>query len=131
MRARSAGFTLVEVLVGLLILSFVITTSLLVFFERERRLQYAEETVLVWQSLANEAEVRRFVPWSQLVPGQTTPFVSDLSLLDPLGDAEATVEIEQKAPGVRILHLRIRWRDGLRKQGLEVVRTDTGGGNLW
>ena len=56
---RQRGFTLIEVLIALLILAVVITTTLLVFVERTRRLQDATETILAYQALSNEGEVRR------------------------------------------------------------------------
>ncbi|MEA2489261.1 MAG: hypothetical protein QOH21_1053, partial [Acidobacteriota bacterium] len=50
------GFSLTEVLVALLILTLVITSSLVVFVERNRRMQQASELVLAYQALSNEAE---------------------------------------------------------------------------
>jgi prepilin-type N-terminal cleavage/methylation domain-containing protein len=47
------GFTLIETLVGLLILAFILTTSLTVFVERQRRLRHADETIAAYQALAN------------------------------------------------------------------------------
>ncbi|HUO85047.1 MAG TPA: prepilin-type N-terminal cleavage/methylation domain-containing protein [Thermoanaerobaculia bacterium] len=128
---RCAGFSLVEVLAGLLILCLIITTSIGIFFERERRLQQARELVLVWQAIANEAEIRRHVSYHSLVPGEQTGFVSDTALLITLEGATPSVSVEEIEPGVRVLHLAITWSGGQRSADASIIRTDTGGGNLW
>src|SRR4051812_27847652 len=51
---RQRGFSLAEVLVGVLILGIVVSTSLAVFVERKKRLQQAREVTLAYQVLANE-----------------------------------------------------------------------------
>ena len=65
---RQRGFSLVELLFGLLILTIVITTSLAMFTERTKRLRQANETILVYQALANEAELQRRDTFDDLVP---------------------------------------------------------------
>lgn len=128
---RSAGFTLIEVLAGLLILGLVLTTSLAVFYERERRLRHAEEMILAWQSLANEAEVRRFVPYAGLIPGTTEGFLSDPALLASLDGAMPLVRIEQIEPGLKRLSIELRWNQGSRSAALAMLRSDAGGGSFW
>ena len=129
-RDRQAGFTLIEVLAGLLILSLVLTTSLAVFFERERRLKQAEETILVWQVLANETELRRHVSFSSLEPGSDSPFMSDLTLLSPLRGVRTNVRVEAVGPGLKRLHLDVTWEPDRRAE-LQIHRTDLKGGKLW
>ena len=51
--SRRRGFSLVEVLVGLLVLTIVITTTIVIFTERNKRLKQANETILAYQALAN------------------------------------------------------------------------------
>lgn len=129
-REGDGGFTLIEVLFGLLILGLVMTTSLAVFYERQNRVRFAEETVLVWQAIANESELIRFAPWQSLDDGSERPFTSSLQILDSLENPSATVAVEQTAPRVKEVTLRIAWGGG-RSATSTVIRTDTGGANLW
>lgn len=123
------GFSLVEVLIGLLILTLVVTTSLAVFVERNRRLQQASEVVLAYQALANEAEMTRKVPYASLTGGAA--FLSDTTLLQPLQPFATIVSVRESSPGVKTVRMTIRWKEGKREAKLEVIRVDTGGGNLW
>lgn len=129
-RRRDGGFTLIEVLFGLLILGLVMTTSIAVFYERENRIRQAEETVLVWQVIANETELIRFEPWQSLHEGDGGSFKSNLEILDSLDNLETSVDIALTGPGVKEVTLRVEWGDG-RSARSTVVRTDTGGTNLW
>lgn len=130
MLAMRRGFTLVEVLVAIMILTVVVTTSLGVFLERNRRLQQAAETIAVYQALANEAEYRKRMPFATLEQ-QPASFVSDTSLLQALMPYTATVVSRQTQPGVKNVVLSVSWREGQRKAHLELVRVDTGGTVLW
>src|SRR5947199_4367760 len=56
---RNRGFSLAETLVALAILAIVITTTIAMFAERTRRLREANETILAFQALSNEAEFWR------------------------------------------------------------------------
>lgn len=125
------GFTLVETLVGLLILTFVVTTSLTIILERERRLQFAAETIAAYQVLANEVEVRRHVPFELLESGQTDKFVSDLELIRDLPGVVRLVTIRETSPGIKRITLALRWRGGRRAAEISMIRTFTGGDNLW
>jgi prepilin-type N-terminal cleavage/methylation domain-containing protein len=127
---RQRGFTLIEVLIALLILSVVITTTLLIFVERTRRLQDATETILAYQALSNEAEVRRRIDFNQLDTTQPS-FLSDTTLLDPLSPYSTYVTVQGSAPSIKNVTLFVRWRQGKRFAKLELVRVDTGGSNLW
>jgi prepilin-type N-terminal cleavage/methylation domain-containing protein len=129
-RAGARGFTLVEVLVGLLILTLIVTTSLAVFYDHARRVRQAEEIVVVWQAISNEAEILRFRPWQALQPGHSHPFDGDLSILAHLRDVTTSVEIDQQEPHVKAVSLTVEWGEGRRAEAT-VVRTDTGGSNLW
>ena len=129
-RKEAGGFTLVEVLVALVILGIVITTSLAVFFDRERRIREAGRMALAWQALANEAEIRRRQPFGSLTDGAVEPFVSSSAILESL-EATATVAIEEESPAVRRLTLRVGWGEVGRSATIDVYRSDTGGGALW
>jgi prepilin-type N-terminal cleavage/methylation domain-containing protein len=127
---RQRGFTMIEVLVALLVLTIVITTSLACFLERNRRLQQANETILAYQVLANEAEVRRRIDYPQLDTASTT-FITDTSLLAPLQPFQTVAAVTQSDPDVKNVALIIRWHKGERVARLALVRTNTGGNNLW
>jgi prepilin-type N-terminal cleavage/methylation domain-containing protein len=128
---HSAGFSLVETLIAILILGIVITTSLFVYYERERRMIEAGEVMLVWQVLGNEAEARRYASWGMQAPGPPQPFYTDLALLAQLEGVVAEAAVEQVDSRTRRILLRISWREGSREAIAEVIRTDTGGGTLW
>lgn len=131
---------------GVLILGIVIVTSLLIFFERQKRLRSANERILVWQVLANEVETERrlafneidiTIPTKQCNPDDPkftgTSFCSDLTLLKPLDGLVTLVKGEDIAPGVKHVTLDVGWNDRKvrRHAKLTIVRVDTGGGQLW
>lgn len=126
---RQRGFTLIEVLVGLAILAIVITTSLAVFVERNRRLALASETVLAYQALANEAEYERRIDFAALA---ARDFVSDNSvLLAPLAPFTAHVEVQNTRLDVKNVKMTITWKGGKRKAEMTVVRVNTNAGNVF
>jgi prepilin-type N-terminal cleavage/methylation domain-containing protein len=127
---RQRGFTIIEVLVALIVLTIVITTSLACFLERNRRLQQANEIVLAYQVLANEAEVRRRIDYPQLDAASTT-FITDTTLLAPLQPYQTVAAVTQSNPDVKNVELTIRWHKGERVARLALIRTNTGGNNLW
>ena len=124
------GFSLVEVLVAMLILTVVITTSLAAFVERNNRLRQASETILAYQALANEAEYRRRIDFAQLETASPR-FVSDTTLLTPLGDSTTVVSVVRTRDGIKNVTMTVRWKNGQREAKLALVRVDTGGTNLW
>lgn len=127
---RQRGFTLIEVLVALLILGIVITTSLAVFLQRTKRQRQATETILAYQALANEAEVRRRIDFTQL--DESPPvFMTDALILLPLEPAKTHVTIDQPSPDVKNVTMRVIWQGGKRVATLHLSRVNTGGSNLW
>jgi prepilin-type N-terminal cleavage/methylation domain-containing protein len=128
--SRSRGFSLVEVLAGLLILTIVITTTITMFTERQRRMRQANETILAYQALSNEAEIWRRIAFSQL-DSQPLVFRSDTSMLAPLAPFTAAVQVETVRPDVKNVTFTIRWGTGQHQAKLAIVRTDTGGSGLW
>jgi len=130
MRHSQRGFSLPELLVAMLILTLIITTSLAAFVERNRRLQQASETILAYQSLANEAEYRRRINFSDLDAAQQT-FMSDTAMLAPLRPFNTVVAVTQTNGGVKVVSMSIRWKNGQRLARLNLLRANTGGSNLW
>jgi prepilin-type N-terminal cleavage/methylation domain-containing protein len=124
-----AGFTLVEVLVAMLILTLVILTGLTVFTGRVRRLRDAGEMALAWQALANEAEARRRAPIPD--PGEEIAFLTDPAAGGALEGATGEITVENAGPNLRALQLRVAWHDGTRSAEVIVYRASTGGGELW
>ena len=124
------GFTLVEVLVALLILTLIITMSLAAFVERNNRLRQASEIILAYQALSNEAEYRRRIDFNELETS-SVEFVSDTAVLAPLTPYGTAVRVEQTQRGVKNVTLTVRWHNGAREAKLALVRVDTGGTNLW
>lgn len=129
---RQRGFSLAEVLVALLVLTLVITTTLAVFLERNRRLRQASETMMAYQVLSNEVEVRRRLDFND--PELVQPgFITDLTLLKPLQPyvAKVTASTDPSKPGVRTISMLITWQNGKHRAALDFMRADTGGTNLW
>ena len=131
---RQRGFSLVEVLAALLVLAIVITTTLAMFLERNKRLRQASELILVYQALANEAEIRRRIDFDRL-DGLETPltFMSSTEILRPLGAFNTFVgcTVDPNSPDVKTVTMSVRWAGGRRVERLILVRTNTGGSNLW
>jgi prepilin-type N-terminal cleavage/methylation domain-containing protein len=126
---RAAGFTLIEVVFAMAVITLVILMSLVVFLERNKRLKQANDLIRAYQALANEAEEQRHIPYGSL--SSRVGFFSDTAVLEPLGTYTADIEVAQKAPSVKSVTLIIRWQEGKREAKLELLRTDTGGPNLW
>jgi prepilin-type N-terminal cleavage/methylation domain-containing protein len=124
------GFSLAELLVALLVLTIVITTTLAMFVERQKRLRQATETILAYQALANEAEVRRRIEFKDLDTASGA-FLSDTTVLKPLMPFATIVSVKATKPDVKNVTMTIRWNNGQRSAMLGLVRVDTGGGNLW
>lgn len=124
------GFSLAELLVALLVMAIVITTTLAMFVERQKRLRQATETILAYQALANEAEVRRRILFNGLDAAPAT-FVSDTAILQPLAPFATVVSVTTTKPEVKNVLMTVRWNNGQRFASLSLVRVDTGGGNLW
>jgi prepilin-type N-terminal cleavage/methylation domain-containing protein len=121
---RERGFTLIEVLAALLVLTFVITMTMWAFLERNRRLQQANELVIVYQALANESEHWRRVEFNKLAT--QTKFEMPMEILEPLRPYDTVVGVELTKPGVKNVTLTVRWRNGEREARLGLVRVKTG-----
>lgn len=125
---RQRGYSLIELMAAFAILSLVITITLMAFMERGRRLKQASDLIRVYQCLANEAELVRRLPYKEV---RDAKFASDTSLLAPLGSFEAEIEVVPAPPHRKRVTLHILWQQGKKEAKLGLIRTDTGGQNLW
>jgi prepilin-type N-terminal cleavage/methylation domain-containing protein len=126
---QSRGFTLIELLVALMILTLVITTTLAMFVERTRRLRQANEMILAYQVLANEAELQRRVKFADIMP--SNQFTAPTDLLRALQPYTMKVEVSSETAGMKTVTMSIHWNHDQREAKLAIRRVDTGGGNLW
>jgi len=126
---RSRGFSLAETLVALAILAIVITTTIAMFAERARRLRDANETILAFQALSNEAEYWRREPFAEIDKPDNQVFKSDASIIKPLAPYTTEVKVDSPRADVRNVTLIIRWAK--REAHLGIARADTGGSGLW
>jgi len=127
---REKGFSLVEVLAAILVLTLVITMSLAAFVERNKRLRQASEIILAYQALANEAEYRRRIDFAALETAKPQ-FISDTKLLEPLKPFTTAVTVQKTQSTVKNVTMTVRWNGGTREAALSLTRVDTGGTNLW
>ncbi|MEO6259185.1 MAG: prepilin-type N-terminal cleavage/methylation domain-containing protein [Thermoanaerobaculia bacterium] len=135
---RPRGFSLIEVVVALAIMAVVITTTIVMFGERQHYLRESNETILVWQAMWNEAEIWRRIDWAQL-DSQSPAFQSDISLLQPLKPFATEIKVEpaKDDPRVKSVTLTVHWDEDpklkkyRREAHLSVLRADTGGSGLW
>ncbi len=122
---KSPGFSLIELLVGLMILGIVITTTIMMFTERQKRLRQANETILAYQALANEAEIWRRIDFTAL-DRQGPTFQSDTAILGALTPFSTVVRIDNISSGRKDVTLTVRWANAQRVARLGIVRTDMG-----
>jgi prepilin-type N-terminal cleavage/methylation domain-containing protein len=126
---RSRGFSLAETLVALAILAIVITTTIAMFAERARRLREANETILAFQALSNEAEYWRREPFAEIDKADNQTFKSDLAIVAPMAPYTTVVKVDAPRSDVRNVTLTIKWAK--REAHLGIARADTGGSGLW
>ena len=127
--SRQRGFSLVELLFALVVLTIVITTSLAIFVERTNRSRQASELILAYQVLSNETEVKRRVAYGSL---DTLPddFETETTLLQPLHPFTTEVDVSLLRPGIKKVKMTIRWRAD-QSASVSLLRSHTGGTNLW
>ena len=121
------GFSLVEVLIALLILTVVITTTLAMFTERQHRMRLATETMLSYQVLANEVEYWRRVPLDFIDNAANQKFQTPTTLIAPLAPYVTLVKVDKPNDDVRQVTFSIRWESGKREAKLSIARVNLGG----
>jgi prepilin-type N-terminal cleavage/methylation domain-containing protein len=126
---RNRGFSLAETLVALAILAIVITTTIAMFAERARRLREANETILAFQALSNEAEYWRRKSFVEIDNPDNQTFQPNQDILKPLAPYTTLVKVDSPRSDVRNVTLTIRWAK--REAHLGIARADTGGSGLW
>jgi prepilin-type N-terminal cleavage/methylation domain-containing protein len=126
---RHRGFSLIELLFALMILTLVITTTLAVFVERTRRLRQASETIMAYQVLANEAELQRRVAFADIEPSSV--FTTPTDLLRPLQPYTTSIDVTSTEVGIKTVTMSIHWSHDQHQAKLALIRVNTGGGNLW
>ena len=124
------GFSLVELLFALLILTIVILTTLAVFTERTRRLRMASDTILAWQALSNEVEAERHTNFAD-VTSHPAFLTNPPPILASVGAYSTKVDVASPQAGIKTVTMTVLWDGGRREAHLSIVRVDTGGGNLW
>jgi prepilin-type N-terminal cleavage/methylation domain-containing protein len=127
--SRQRGFSLVELLFALVVLTIVITTSLAIFVERTNRSRQASELILAYQVLSNETEVKRRVAYGAL-DTLTDDFETETTLLLPLHPFTTEVDVSLLRPGIKKVKMTIRWRAD-QSASVTLLRSHTGGTNLW
>ena len=127
---KSPGFSLIELLVGLVILGLVITTTIVMFTERQKRLRQANETILAYQALSNESEIWRRIAFASL-DSQPPTFQSDTTILAPLAPYTAIVRVDAINAQRKDITLTVRWSNAQHVARLGIIRVDTGGSTLW
>lgn len=126
------GFSFAEVLVALLILAVVITTTLVMFTERQRRMRLAKETIISYQVLANEVEFWRRQPLAFIDDTSNQQFQTPTTLLAPLAPFVTLVQVARTNDDVRQVTFIIRWESGKREAKLSIARVNIGGPDpLW
>ena len=100
------------------------------FVERHKRLRQANETILAYQALSNEAEIWRRIGFGQL-DAQAVTFQSDTAIIAPLAPYTASIHVDTPRADVKSVTFTIRWASTQREAKLSIVRADTGGNGLW
>ena len=135
---RPRGFSLIEIVVAMAIMAVVITTTIVMFGERQHYLRESNETILVSQALWNEAEIWRRIGWAHL-DSQAPEFQSDTALLQSLKPFGTEIKVEPAKDDARVksVTLTVRWdqdpklKTYRREAHLSILRADTGGSGLW
>jgi Tfp pilus assembly protein PilV len=126
------GISLVEILVALLILTIVITTTIVMFADRQKRIKQAAELMRAYQVLGNEAEFWRRMPYDHGDTKSNRVFMSRTEqLLEPMKPYTTDVKVVATSADVREITFTISWENGKKEASLGLVRTNTGGNSLW
>lgn len=136
---RQAGLSLVELLVALAILALVITLPLVTMSGHRSKMAAVDENGIAWQVIANEVELQRQRPFSDLRHGARESFLSLASgselatLAGSLRNAAGTVTIAEEIGGVAQVTMTLHWgpEQRRRRATLTILRADAPGGTFW
>jgi prepilin-type N-terminal cleavage/methylation domain-containing protein len=126
------GFSMIEILVALLVLAIVITTTIAMFAERQKRMRQANETMVAYQVLANEVEYWRRQPLGWIDVPDNQHFWMSTALLTQMAPYTTKVTVDKTNDDVRQVTFKITWQKGAKEAHLSIARVNTGGSNpLW
>ena len=104
-----AGIALVELVTALFVLTAGLFGAMQMYHFCLSKTRALNESALALHTLANELETVRALPFAELKNGEALPFRSRTPALEELVNAEGTVRIEDYAPGLKQVTVRIRW----------------------
>lgn len=133
--AAARGFSLIEVLVAVVILGIVIATSLAIYFDRQKRLVRAAETIAAFQAIANEAEVQRRIEFTAVrsrgsfVSVQGEDGEIDLGALASLPNVTTAVIVAEPTPVVKQVTLVVEWGEATPRRSAKMTMMRSFAGN--
>ena len=98
-RPAPKGFSLLELLCAIFVISTGLTVALCGHFSSRDHLRENEARLMALTALENELETLRALPYSHLSTGAGQAFQSRNPMLDRLVDAACVTAIEEKALG--------------------------------
>ena len=122
-RPAPKGFSLLELLCAIFVISTGLTVALCGHFSSRDHLRENEARLMALTALENELETLRALPYSHLSTGAGQAFQSGNPMLDRLVDAACVTAIEEKAPGLKRVQVAIRWRGGEGRTKSETLST--------
>ena len=121
------------------ILALVIMVPLLTVAGHEKRMVAVDDGGIAWQLVANEAELQRHRPYSELRHGASEPFLTladgspFTELAGGLESPVGRIRVVEEIGGVARVHIRLQWGNEQRRReaAITILRSDLPGGTLW
>jgi len=107
---RQAGFTLVELLVAVIVLSIAITGIASLYYTMQIAQARAQNLDLATRAARTEIEILRNNSYNSLTPGSTIDFTASLPSSLP-HDKKGTVDVTQPVDGLRHVDVTITYTD--------------------
>lgn len=108
--SQQAGFTLVEIMVTLVVLSIVIAAIAGLFYNMQITEVRSQRLDLAQRAARSQIEVLRNSGYSNLTPGSTIDFTSSLPAALPAGK-KGTVTVSEPLPELRRVDVTITYMD--------------------